>query len=208
MASILLLGSKTKAFEYLDLYIGEHKIPGYNIEKLNGAKIEDVRGIKKKLSFKNFGDRLFFIYGEITTEAQNALLKSVEEHASTTHFIFAAEKEDQLLPTIRSRCFVVRLEKEVTKSEEIKGLISLYFSKSANDWDILDKIINEIGDTDPEMLIVVTRNVLIDDLEVERNTSRIYASCKKMLFLLPLVSKNNLSVRTFVEKAFLPDTIS
>lgn len=208
MASILLLGSKTKAFEYLDVYIGEKNIPSYNIDRLDGVKVEEIRDIKKKLSYKSVGNRLFFMHGEITVEAQNALLKSVEEHSPATHFIFVAEKEDDLLPTIRSRCFIVRLEKEAVKSEGIKGLISLYFSKDECDWDVLDKILKEIGDADPEMLISVVRNMMVNGFNDGKNVTRLYMSCKKMLALLPLVSKNNVSVRTFVEKAFVPDSLS
>ena len=148
------------------------------------------------------------MHGEISIEAQNALLKSVEEHSPTTHFIFVAEKEDDLLPTIRSRCFIVRLEREVVKSEGIKDLISLYFSKDECNWDALEKILQEIGDVNPERLIPVVRNMMVNGFDDSKKVSRLYASCKKMLALLPLVSKNNVSVRTFVEKAFVPDTLS
>jgi DNA polymerase III delta' subunit len=42
-------------------------------------------------------------------DAQNALLKTLEEPASGVHLILCADDEDRLLPTIRSRCARIRL---------------------------------------------------------------------------------------------------
>jgi DNA polymerase-3 subunit delta' len=42
-------------------------------------------------------------------EAQNALLKTLEEPPSRTHVILAAAEDSRLMPTIRSRCAVIRL---------------------------------------------------------------------------------------------------
>ncbi len=41
--------------------------------------------------------------------AQNALLKTLEEPPSRTHVILAAAEDSRLMPTIRSRCAVIRL---------------------------------------------------------------------------------------------------
>jgi DNA polymerase-3 subunit delta' len=41
--------------------------------------------------------------------AQNALLKTLEEPPAQTHIILAAAEDSSLLPTIRSRCAVIRL---------------------------------------------------------------------------------------------------
>lgn len=42
-------------------------------------------------------------------EAQNALLKTLEEPPAQTHVILAAAEDSRLMPTIRSRCAVIRL---------------------------------------------------------------------------------------------------
>ncbi|MFI5225065.1 MAG: hypothetical protein ACHQ3P_00145 [Candidatus Limnocylindrales bacterium] len=42
-------------------------------------------------------------------DAQNALLKTLEEPAAGVHLILCADDEDRLLPTIRSRCARIRL---------------------------------------------------------------------------------------------------
>jgi DNA polymerase-3 subunit delta' len=41
--------------------------------------------------------------------AQNALLKTLEEPPSRTHVILAAAEDSRLMPTIRSRCAVIRI---------------------------------------------------------------------------------------------------
>lgn len=45
----------------------------------------------------------------LTQEAGNALLKCIEEPPAQTLFIFAAEHEQALLPTVVSRCAIIRL---------------------------------------------------------------------------------------------------
>ena len=45
----------------------------------------------------------------MTPQAQNCLLKTLEEAAEDTYFLLTADVETALLPTIRSRCRVVRV---------------------------------------------------------------------------------------------------
>lgn len=55
-------------------------------------------------------------------EAANSLLKILEEPPATVHLILLAENTGELLPTIRSRCAVVRLG--ALPSEEIEVLLA------------------------------------------------------------------------------------
>jgi len=57
----------------------------------------------------------------LTTEAQNALLKTVEEPPTHTHIYMEAQSETAFLPTILSRCQIVKLHNDadaITKKEE------------------------------------------------------------------------------------------
>lgn len=45
-----------------------------------------------------------------TPEAENAMLKSLEEPADYAHYVLIAERVDQVLATVRSRCQLVSLE--------------------------------------------------------------------------------------------------
>ena len=46
---------------------------------------------------------------QMTPQAQNALLKSIEEPEESTHFLFTADSLRAILPTIRSRSRIVRI---------------------------------------------------------------------------------------------------
>ena len=60
----------------------------------------------------NEGNRKIYIFPraqDMRTEAQNALLKCIEEPPSYGTFLFLTEHSEQLLTTIRSRCVELRL---------------------------------------------------------------------------------------------------
>jgi hypothetical protein len=202
MASIFLLGTNQKALEFLEAYINEHQIAPYDVERLTDLKVEDVREIKKKLSFKSVNNRLFYFSGEITVEAQNALLKIVEEHAGTTHFVFSAEKEEFLLPTMRSRCRLVHLGGTAAVNEEIGKLVTLLYSKSESDWGLIEELAGQVSQNGTEVLVAAMRGYVLSNIHDKKNMVRGYKSCKKLLTLLPLVSKNNVNIRTVLEKTF------
>lgn len=82
-------------------------------EKSKSIKIEEVRNISGWVSLKPYeGEWKVFIVCEaerLTVEAQNALLKTLEEPPAHTVFCLLAQSKDNLLETIRSRSFEIRL---------------------------------------------------------------------------------------------------
>jgi len=71
--------------------------------------IEQIRQLQADLSLKSYaatGQRVVVIDGAelLTTEAQNALLKLIEEPAPSTVMILTATDPERLLVTVRSRC--------------------------------------------------------------------------------------------------------
>jgi len=75
-------------------------------------KIGQVRSLIKELSIRPYmGERRFvaFLAADLMTEqAQNALLKTIEEPGEGCSFLLLCESVDRLLPTIRSRCILKR----------------------------------------------------------------------------------------------------
>jgi len=68
--------------------------------------IDDARELLQFVSGRTFsgGKRILIIsFYSITIEAQNALLKILEEPKESTHFLILVPYEDMLLPTVRSR---------------------------------------------------------------------------------------------------------
>lgn len=67
--------------------------------------VEDARSISELAVLKPFGDSKYFLISlsKASREAQNALLKVIEEAPGHSIFFFIVESAGHLLPTIRSR---------------------------------------------------------------------------------------------------------
>lgn len=82
-------------------------------EKEKTIKVDSMRRIIRDLSLHSSegGARVVLLEDaqRIVVQAQNAMLKSLEEPASGTHFLLTVSGDTGLLPTVRSRCRVVRL---------------------------------------------------------------------------------------------------
>jgi DNA polymerase-3 subunit delta' len=76
-------------------------------------KVEQIRDLQRSLSLKPYQARyriaLLLHFEEANLSAANALLKTLEEPASQVILILTAESVESLLPTIVSRCEVLRL---------------------------------------------------------------------------------------------------
>jgi DNA polymerase-3 subunit delta' len=83
-------------------------------EKEGGImKVEQVRTLRQSLVLKPYQGKfrvaLFLRFQEANANAANALLKTLEEAPSQAVLILTADTPEQLLPTIVSRCEVLRL---------------------------------------------------------------------------------------------------
>ena len=81
-------------------------------EKTKSIGVEDIREqVVKNMMIKpyEYPYKVFIIKGQITTAAQNALLKTIEEPSSFGVFIILTQHLDALLPTIKSRCVIFPL---------------------------------------------------------------------------------------------------
>ena len=89
--------------------------------------IEKVRDLKRKLSLKPFQSKYKVAYiknaQNLTIPAQNALLKTLEETGQNSILILSGPSENLLLPTILSRCQIIKISGKPTpldRSEEEK----------------------------------------------------------------------------------------
>lgn len=76
-------------------------------------KVDQIREIQRTLNLKpyqsNYRVAIFLRFHEANDSAANALLKTLEEAPSHAVLILTAENPEQLLPTINSRCEILRL---------------------------------------------------------------------------------------------------
>ena len=122
MQSFLITAKdKNKAFVYISDFLKEKEIYPIDVNRQIFEKamgIEDVRNIQEKILLKPFKGKTKAVviqaYENITTEAQNALLKVLEEPPANTIIIISIQKKELLLPTIISRCKIIELKEKVT----------------------------------------------------------------------------------------------
>src|SRR5512147_1709330 len=90
-------------------------------------KVDQIREARRTLTLKPYQSKyrvsIFLRFQEANDSASNALLKTLEEAPSYAVLILTADNPEQLLPTIVSRCEVLRLRP--LKIEEIqRGLVN------------------------------------------------------------------------------------
>lgn len=107
--------------------------------------IEAARNLKERHSTKPLSGRGFFIVAatRFTLEAQNALLKVIEEPGPKSHFFIITENAEQLLPTVSSRLVAYRPREEEKEAGEIKEIELFLKSVPGKRLLFLEKIINE-----------------------------------------------------------------
>lgn len=93
-------------------------------------KIEDIRKLKGMINLKPYEARKkVFIIQEaerLTPESANALLKTLEEPPADAVVILVAESTSQLLPTVVSRCQLIRFSgAQSSRSEETDAIDAL-----------------------------------------------------------------------------------
>lgn len=79
--------------------------------------VDDGRMISEHARITPLGKRRFLVVeaNSFTREAQNALLKTLEEPVAGVHFFFIMPNDGSLLPTIRSRVFIHLVESDATQ---------------------------------------------------------------------------------------------
>lgn len=113
-----------EAMQHADLTIVRAESEGGTL------KVDQIREARRSLTLKpyqsNYRVALFLRFQEANDNAANALLKTLEEAPSYAVLILTADNPEQLLPTIVSRCEVLRLRplkiESVQSALENKGM--------------------------------------------------------------------------------------
>lgn len=88
------------------------------------------RAFTSRLPSGQAGKKVFFLAPEsITIQAQNALLKTFEEPIADTHFFLVVRGEELIIPTLRSRCQVLRVRHSVSNKSEAEEFLKLPLKK-------------------------------------------------------------------------------
>jgi len=124
--SLLVVGGKKEkrwqfALKIAREKLGEDQITShpdfFSITGLNSIGIDLIRNLEKKLALKPYKAKIKIVVingaEKLTLPAQNALLKTLEEPPVNSLIILTTAKKDSLLPTIISRCQIIKLKEEI-----------------------------------------------------------------------------------------------
>ena len=115
--------------DYEKVIFSEHSDIGIVVPYKNNILIKAIRELEKEANFRPFeAAARFFLIDDAEKlsfakdNAANALLKTLEEPPAASHIFLITSRPDMLLPTIRSRCQMLRFAPIETK--EIENYLS------------------------------------------------------------------------------------
>ena len=171
--------------------------------------IDHVRELRhwQQLVAQN-GEKIYIAYiSFITREAENALLKTLEEPVPNTHIILAIPKPEMLLPTILSRVQIIIPEKsERSGSQKIKEFLTLPIAQR------LEFVKNLVEKGDDEYASAEVREKAVaffDDLEhyfaenISEINSKNIEKIESILKLKKYLYSPAVSVKTILETIIL-----
>lgn len=194
--------NNNKIEEHIQKLCEERHIGYYDISTLilDSAKkapsigIEAVREIQKTISLAPFQSpqkTVIIPHAELLTiEAQNALLKILEEPPAHTIIILTTENLEILLPTVRSRCTVITLNEakeglSVKKTDELFAFLKNILTSTLGERLF---IAQEEGKTKEATLLWIKNMVLSLRNELSQDSSQF--SKGELLKILKLFQKH------------------
>ena len=196
---ILVAQNDSEFDEYIEGFIVENSSytnSQYQIKpnEKNSITIDQIRDLKLELKVKTI-PRLIIIYRfELATiEAQNALLKTLEEKSTYNIFILYAQRVGDILPTILSRCMVIPTSQ--SKNEKSLNPQVLQMVKSLENGTsytfLSESIIQPSSTEDAEQIFSDIIAVLQE--RVKLGEMKAVQSVKIAMELLTLLQHNNLN---------------
>lgn len=214
MGSIILIGSKTEHEKIINDYIKKYSVANYNILRFaDKITILNAREIKHLLSRSAGGTRIILFHDNMTVEAQNALLKTLEDLPEDTFVFFAVSSSDKLIPTIVSRSQIMRMPVQVNDSEDFA------YGKDIEEFieedDIGKKIAIGINVSEKissankiDELIIFLKKGLHENAgeSTVKNFKERITLLRILLKNYDLVTSNNINKRLFLENVFISAT--
>lgn len=194
---------KTKKPLSLEILSSHPDIHNLEVTDKLSIGIEDIKLFQKKLIYKPFQEssQLGIIHDsqKLTHEAQNSLLKSLEESDDSTIYVLTVDNEKNLLPTIRSRARIIysHVEKIVESSLQDNffdlDLVSQFekIEQASEDRGVSIELINQIENSLKSKFEINIKNGNIDgskkfleDLKViQKSREKINSNCNRRLTL-------------------------
>ena len=207
MYPLILIAKQEESIEtFLTSYRQEHAISESYVYSIHPAKteftIDQVRELKKELFTETKHKRLIILHSfdKANTEAQNALLKTLEEKNNSNKFILISPTLERILPTIRSRSQVINLnEDSPLVRQETKLLVDEIIKKPSCVF-LAHPLVQGISKEDGIVLLEEILTILRSYYASNNNSSIVV---KKVLQIMAQLRSNNLNPQLAVEYALL-----
>ncbi len=138
--------SSIQSFLLDDLAFSIQGNPDYTYIELPSFGVDDARSLSdRQLRTPAQGDKKIFVivFGQMTREAQNALLKVFEEPTLGTHFFLITPSISTLLPTLKSRMRIIE-RRESGEASSVSKEAKTFFAGSLKDrLSIIKRIADE-----------------------------------------------------------------
>lgn len=212
MRSIVLVGQLEDQLSYLQKVKTKEKIANYNVVEFNEKVVVDTaREMKRVLSYKisDTEKKIIIVTSEVTQEAQNALLKTLEELPNNADVFFLVRSAESLLPTILSRSNIVVLhaKQEVVTDSSITQVLrdTLLVDALPYPLAVVDQLSDEFTLATIDNVIFSLREILLDEATSPNNskehTLRVYVVLQRLQGFYSLLSNNNINIRLTLEQA-------
>ncbi len=173
--------------------------------------IDDAREIKLLAGTKpvnSTGKRIFILaMNGITIEAQNAMLKLLEEPAEYAYFFVIIPSSHLLLPTVRSRLHIIELEKSaggVEAKEARAAAVSFLGMSMAKRLEAVKKLIDDIAkEKKPASAAVEFLNSLEEAVKEEKGVKNGYKSLEAIELARKYANDRAPSMKMLLEYAVL-----
>lgn len=215
MNNLLISGNdQINIQNYLQGYFQTNKIAKNSViavePETEQLTIEQIRQVISLASRKYSQPTAFVIYsfGQTKELAQNVFLKALEEHQASIYFILITHSLASILPTITSRCQIVRLKPAVPQlntavNEQIKNVLE---TAQANPAFLLSEKLNLTPKNKRETVLTwLTAFLTYGYLELTKfkNQAWLAARLTQAIEAKRLIEKNNLDSELALNNIFL-----
>ena len=215
MQSFLIVGKdKNETSSFISDFLKKEKIDPIDItfntyEKAVG--IEDIRTIQKAILLKPFRGKAKAVvidaYENITQEAQNSLLKILEEPPSNTIIIITTIGKEIMLPTIISRCKVISLQKEeaqLTQADlsEFDKILNIFLDGKTGDKLKIAELVTK-NKQDATLWLEKIASSVRNKLQNNNENTKYLKFLKEIQITYKTLKSTNVSQRTALENLLL-----
>lgn len=202
MNTFILVGSQERIQDYLEKFKKENNVPSYYFTFFEAFKISDARLLQKTL-FQKLGEheKRLFVISNPTLEAQNAILKTIEELASYIFIFFVSNNREAFLPTVISRCKTVELGADVFEDKTIVEKLEqvLLGGEEMKLREIVDTLETQ---EELEKFILTLRTITLRFIKSGKDYRILFIFLKRFVRNFSLIKSNNLNIKLCLEATF------